>query len=183
MTDLNKYVQDAIRTESRIEKVTTNPDLLIQALRIFIASGNILDLIKKNVFYGKPIPSEVISDYHDEIYAAVMTVVEHREEDINIDPRVFHALVGIATESTELMEALSKAIKSNEIDFINILEEFGDINWYQAIGIDSMDGDFNKILNTNIEKLRKRFPEKFTSEQAIVRNLEEERNTLETGLS
>ena len=39
--------------------------------------------------------------------------------------------------------------------------------------------DLEEILQTNIDKLRVRFPEKFTKENALNRNLEQERKTLE----
>lgn len=42
--------------------------------------------------------------------------------------------------------------------------------------------NFMEILNTNIEKLKKRYPEKFTEEDAINRDLDSERATLEEGI-
>ena len=39
--------------------------------------------------------------------------------------------------------------------------------------------DFAKLLDNNIAKLKVRFPDKFTEEAALNRNLEEERKTLE----
>lgn len=41
------------------------------------------------------------------------------------------------------------------------------------------DLDFHKCLENNINKLKVRFPEKFTEENALNRNLEQERKTLE----
>ena len=192
--DLQQYVQDAIRTESRIETVTTDRALLISMLKAYIASGNVLDMIKKNVFYGKPIDRDKFNNYLSTIIQVGITTemfsnitINGQEyttppSDIDIDPRLFHSLIGILTESTELAEALLKIIVTGNSDDVNILEEFGDIGWYEAIGIDTLDGDFETILNTNIEKLRKRFPEKFTSEHAIDRDLVTERQTLEQGL-
>lgn len=43
--------------------------------------------------------------------------------------------------------------------------------------------NFMEILNTNIEKLKKRYPEKFTEEGAINRDLDSERATLEEGIN
>lgn len=193
--DLKQYVQDAIRTESRIDTVTTDRALLTSMLKAYIASGNVLDMIKKNVFYGKPIDRNKFNNYLSNIInVGIQTemfsniTVNGQEyttppSDIDIDPRLFHSLIGILTESTELAEALLKIIVTGKSDDVNILEEFGDIGWYEAIGIDTLDGDFETILNTNIEKLRQRFPEKFTSEHAIDRDLINERQTLEQGLS
>jgi NTP pyrophosphatase (non-canonical NTP hydrolase) len=182
--NLDQYVQDAVRTESKIDKVILEDvKVFLQALQIFIASGNILDVYKKNVFYGKPIDWEKVVGEFENIENDCAFFTEGQGGKLSIDPRVFHALIGIATEATELMEALHLAMKDDELDYINVLEELGDVNWYQAIGIDAMEGNFEKVLTTNIEKLRKRFPDKFTNEDAIERDLNEERNTLETGLA
>jgi NTP pyrophosphatase (non-canonical NTP hydrolase) len=180
--NLEQYVKDAIRTESQIDKVVLqHPEIFLFALKTFIAAGNILDCVKKNVFYGK--------DTEDEMFKWCQAIryyqfqLEDIDPELELDPRVFHALIGIATESSELMEALEKSVHGEQLDYVNVLEEFGDVNWYEAIGIDAMNGDFDNILNTNIEKLRKRFPEKFTSEHAIERDVEAERATLEDTLN
>jgi hypothetical protein len=62
---------------------------------------------------------------------------------------------------------------------VNLLEEFGDLAWYQAIGIDEAGGSLDKVLDRVIAKLRARYPEKFTSENAINRDLVKERAILE----
>ena len=184
--NLNQYVQDAVRTESKIDKISLtennnlDPSYFLYALRLFIAAGNVLDCYKKNIFYGKDVEGDVLLHLRGIDY--IQYQHNNTEEEIDIDPRVFHALVGAATEATELMEALLSTINGEDVDYVNVMEEFGDINWYEAIGCDATGVSFEQILTTNIEKLRKRFPEKFTNENAINRNLKEERNTLEEGL-
>lgn len=184
--DLQQYVADATRTESRIEKVKVNRQHLMFALYLFADAGSILDQIKKKAFYGKKYDGNELGVNANSIrYTAeslerwVAQGHHHEENEIDIDPRIFHAIIGIATEATELVEAMLKTLNGVGDDNINILEEFGDLNWYEAIGIDALDGDFEQVLTTNIEKLRARFPEKFTSENAINRNLDTERQILE----
>ncbi len=187
--DLNQYVKDAVRTESRIEKVTLlDSETFGAALQIFIQSGQILDMFKKNIFYGKEIDWERVEDKLGKIEMDSGAGFADRKSTLDVDPRMFHALIGTATEAAELMEALLAYTEGEGLDIFNVLEEFGDINWYEAIAIDASNGEleafgFEDVLRTNIEKLRKRFPEKFTSEKAIKRNLEDERETLETGLT
>lgn len=189
--NLDQYVQDAVRTESKIDEVTlVDAELFESVLRIFIASGTILDYYKKNVFYGKPINWDSVDSKLELIeylsligpMTAAFDVHDNLPSKIDINPRIFHSLIGTATEATELMEALHATMEGEEIDYVNVMEEFGDINWYESIGCDATNVSFEKILTTNIEKLRKRFPEKFTSENAINRDLNEERNTLKKGL-
>jgi hypothetical protein len=185
--DLKQYVSDACRTESKVEFVKADPQFLAGVLQIFIAAGTMLDQIKKNVYYEKPINLEETKAEFLNIVTSLdmiqpVIVDGPQRGPIDVDPRIFHSLIGLATESTELVEALSVAFSGEELDNINLLEEFGDINWYQAIGIDALGGDFGSILKTNIDKLKKRYPERFTNEDALERDLDVERKTLEDGL-
>lgn len=183
MADLKQYVADAIRTECTIERVRTDTAILLHTIHIMIAAGRILDQIKKNVFYGKEIDGTKFQEYLDSLISHIGWLEDEHSfgrpviEAVNdLNPRIFHSIIGIATEATELLEALIKP----DLDGVNILEEFGDINWYQALGIDALEGDFDQILETNIKKLKARYPEKFTSDCAINRDLEAERIILET---
>jgi hypothetical protein len=62
---------------------------------------------------------------------------------------------------------------------INIAEEFGDIDWYKAIGVDELNINWVTILDTVISKLKTRYPDAFTSEDAINRDLDKERKVLD----
>lgn len=188
MSKLKQYVTDAIRTESRIEAVEINKPTLIAVLNAYVACGNLLDDLKKHIFYKKPIDPHKWANQKNIINAQLGDIMSNidglKTEVMPFDPRLFHAIVGIATESTELVEAILTAIdNSGDIDHVNVKEELGDLNWYQAIAVDASDADWDAILTTNIEKLRKRYPEKFTSENAINRDLVAERKILEGDLS
>jgi len=186
MTDLKQFVSDAIRTESKIENVAANSRFLFATIEAAIAIGNILDMIKKNVFYKKPIDDDKLTDLLQQAYLKIEIIGDMTDEEIadvevipTVDPRLFHALIGIATESTELLEALHHTMIWGEQDNVNIREELGDINWYQAIAIDTTEGDFDTVLATVIKKLRARFPDKYSDEKAINRDLKTEREILE----
>lgn len=190
--NLNEYVNNATRTESQISELKTNKDVTLNVMALFIAAGNMLDQIKKHVFYKKPY-NRMELDYLQTTASATASKLEstfcrtsveiENESSLNMDPRLFHAIIGIATEATELMEALLLALTGEKkLDTINVLEEFGDLNWYEAIGIDALNGNFENVLVTNIDKLRERFPKKFTNEHAINRNTKKERTLLEENL-
>jgi NTP pyrophosphatase (non-canonical NTP hydrolase) len=182
-----QFVTDAIRTESRIEKVTLNPTFFSDLTGAIIALGSILDQIKKHTFYNKPYNIDKIKDNLDVARTNVLLMSEDVDTDYwtdpdqitdtEVDPRIFHAIVGIATEAVELLQALR--MHTREFDNVNFLEELGDVDWYQAIGIDAVDGSFEQVLERVIAKLRIRYPDKFTSENAINRDLAKERKVLE----
>lgn len=183
----DQFVIDATRTESRIKNISLNPTFFHDLTETIIALGTILDQIKKHTFYNKPYNTESIRENLEVARSNILLMVEDTDRDfwlrddqkmeVDVDPRVFHAIVGITTEAVELLQALD--IHTKDIDKVNFLEELGDVDWYQAIGIDAVDGSFEQVLERVIAKLRIRYPDKFTSENAINRDLARERKVLE----
>lgn len=91
-----------------------------------------------------------------------------------------HMILGMQTESAELSDVFKKNIAyGKEIDWTNIKEEIGDLMWYVANICNINKWDLREILETNINKLEARYPEKFSNELAINRDLSKERNILE----
>jgi len=91
-----------------------------------------------------------------------------------------HMAIGISTEAGELLDAYKKKLAYNKsLDKTNVAEEIGDLCWYVANLCRILNLDLQEILQNNIDKLRARYPEKFTEEKANNRNLEEERKILE----
>lgn len=93
---------------------------------------------------------------------------------------LLHCAIGLSTESGELLDAFKKHIYyGKQLDAVNVGEEIADCMWYISNLCRLMDIDMEKILENNIDKLRVRYPEKFTNEHAINRNLYAERKELE----
>lgn len=94
--------------------------------------------------------------------------------------RLIHAQMGMQTESSEFTDALKKSLfYGKTLDVTNLKEELGDLLWYVAIAMDELDTDFETEMNRVINKLKVRYPEKFTNEAAENRNLTAERKVLE----
>lgn len=94
--------------------------------------------------------------------------------------RLLHGALGVCTEAGELLDALKKKVMyGKDIDYVNVKEEVGDILWYLAIILDETGSSFDEVMQVNIAKLKKRYPDKFTSEAAINRDVEAERKVLE----
>lgn len=96
--------------------------------------------------------------------------------------RLLHGAMGLCTESSEFLDVLKKYLfYGKPMDMVNMREELGDIFWYLAILADEMgEANFTNMLQTNIAKLRTRYPEKFTEDAAQNRNLDAERGTLQS---
>jgi NTP pyrophosphatase (non-canonical NTP hydrolase) len=99
------------------------------------------------------------------------------------DPKniqLLHACLGMTTEVGEFTDMLKKHLfYGKAFDFPNAIEELGDTAWYVAIAIDALRTTLNEVMTINIEKLRKRYPEKFTEDLAINRDADKEREFLE----
>jgi NTP pyrophosphatase (non-canonical NTP hydrolase) len=92
-----------------------------------------------------------------------------------------HMILGMLTEVGELADVIKKNFAyKKDIDWINAQEEIGDLMWYIANFCNINNFDLTKILQTNIDKLTARYPDKFTEHNAINRNLDKERTILES---
>lgn len=94
--------------------------------------------------------------------------------------RLLHSGIGLATEGGELLDALKKHIfYGAPLDTINLKEEMGDLLWYIAIALHEMDWSFEEVAQVNINKLRARYPDKFSGYNALNRDTAAERDILE----
>ena len=84
-----------------------------------------------------------------------------------------HMIIGIGTESGELLDAYKKhKFYRRDLNTQNIKEEIGDLLWYLVQLCDEVDYTIEQAMIDNIWKLRKRYPEKF--EDVVVRNVSDE---------
>lgn len=103
------------------------------------------------------------------------------EERANENLRTLHAAMGMQTEVGEIVDQLKKHIfYGKELDIVNIKEELGDLLWYISLLMDCVDTTYRECQEKVVAKLRARYPNKFTEQDAINRNLELERAVLET---
>lgn len=93
--------------------------------------------------------------------------------------RTMHHLIGLQTEVGELVDAYKKAIYyGTPLDTVNVLEEVGDLEYYLELFCDSAGVDREVAKERVIQKLRQRYPDKFTTKDAIDRDLGAERAVL-----
>lgn len=84
--------------------------------------------------------------------------------------RLQHAILGLSSEIGELADAVKKyVIYEKEIDSENIIEEVGDILWYLSIVCNTMNFSMEEAAQANIEKLKKRYPDRYTNQDALER--------------
>lgn len=189
MTFATDFIPYALRTESNIAPLSINREVFLAVLNASIAVGNLTDFIKKKAAYNKPIS---IESWQDNVGALVTTlpdllkVMNQGQFDLTpgdqpstINTRLFHGVIGLFTESTELMEAMRSAYVTGTWDEVNLKEELGDQEWYQAILVDELKANMESIQQRVIEKLKARYPEKYSDDAAINRDVAVERKILE----
>lgn len=178
------YVKEATRTLSNeFHAELVDRAALVLALRGGIASAEQLDKVKKALFYGRPAPG-IEARYKDIDHARID--MRNTLKGLHSDPmraeQVLHAVIGLFTEAGEMLEAVLEAIVERKpLDGVNMIEESGDAKWYLAVLADALPFSWGTDEVVNIEKLRKRFPDKFTEDNANVRDLDAERAVLEAG--
>lgn len=84
---------------------------------------------------------------------------------------LINSVMGLCGESGEAIDIVKKHLfQGHALDEAKLAKELGDIAWYLAEAATALDMDLEDILEANIEKLKKRYPEGFDTERSIHRN-------------
>ena len=104
-----------------------------------------------------------IRDYQKQ---AMMTLnPELSKKDVLIN-----SVMGLCGESGEAIDIVKKWLaQGHELDKERLAKELGDIAWYLAEAATALDMELEDILQANIEKLKKRYPQGFDSNRSIHR--------------
>jgi len=112
---------------------------------------------------------------------STMTINEYQalalrtESRITTDPvpyiRVLEGLMGLNGEAGEAIDLMKKVLfQGHEFDREHMAKELGDIAWYLAVSADAIGYDLESILQMNVDKLRTRYPDGFSTEQSLHRS-------------
>ena len=83
---------------------------------------------------------------------------------------LINSVMGLCGESGEAIDIIKKWMAhGHELDKDHLVKELGDIAWYLAEAATALDMDLEDILQANIEKLKKRYPEGFSSQKSRTR--------------
>ena len=83
---------------------------------------------------------------------------------------LINSVMGLCGESGEAIDIVKKWMAhGHELDKAHLAKELGDVAWYLAEAATALDMDLEDILQMNIEKLKNRYPEGFSSERSLLR--------------
>ena len=83
---------------------------------------------------------------------------------------LINSVMGLCGESGEAIDIVKKWMAhGHELDKEHLAKELGDIAWYLAEAATALDMDLEDIFRANIEKLKQRYPDGFSSEKSRMR--------------
>lgn len=105
--------------------------------------------------------------------AAMRTASGMNHDTVGGNGLLLNGVMGLNGEAGECIDIVKKHIfQGHELDLEHLIEELGDASWYLAICCEAAGVTFGEVLQRNIDKLKKRYPEGFDKARSI--NREEE---------
>lgn len=80
-----------------------------------------------------------------------------------------HAVFGLASEAGEVAGILQKQYQGHPVELEHFKKELGDCLWMIAEACTALDIFMEEVMQTNIEKLKARFPDGFSPERSLHR--------------
>lgn len=183
-----EFQQYLIESERTLKSLGKELDLLHCATGLVTESAELVDAIKKHVFYGKSLDVVNIKEELGDIlwYIAIPVRMFDLDLDFNRQNGNYYknkiknqiktpeGLIKFFLTFNSMFKALCSAILIRPLpsDFDNIFEEINLICEIYNLNL-------SEIMDININKLKARFPNNFTQEHALNRDLEKERAILE----
>lgn len=184
-TMIEVTAQNYPRLAGKTERIPTGPTVLTPSvalsaemiLRSAIQVAAQVDRLKRAMIYGKKDDLMDVANFLPNIS------LEQKVGEFSLTPeqfRLMHAALGMLTEAAEFAETIADHVfKGVTLDPVNLKEEVGDQMWYQAQPMNIFGWKVESVMQTNIDKLAARYPEGFTEEKALNRDLAAERQILE----
>lgn len=83
---------------------------------------------------------------------------------------LINSVMGLCGESGEAIDIVKKWMaQGHELDKEHLAKELGDIAWYLAEAATALDISLEDIFQSNINKLKQRYPEGFEVERSQIR--------------
>ena len=103
----------------------------------------------------------------NEYQALAMTTLNPRLSRKDV---LINSVMGLCGESGEAIDIVKKWLAhGHELDKEHLKKELGDIAWYLAEAATALDTDLEDILQANIDKLKRLYPEGFSTANSVNR--------------
>jgi len=89
---------------------------------------------------------------------------------MEVQDDLLHAALGLTGEAGEFADCIKKHwAYAQPLDNQNAVEELGDLLWYVALACNALGVSMQEVAAMNIEKLRKRYPNRYQHDLAAFR--------------
>lgn len=100
-----------------------------------------------------------INEYQTEAMRTAKIPVHH--------PLILEGVMGLAGEAGECVDLIKKHLfQGHELDSYHLARELGDCAWYLAVSASAIGYDLETVLQMNVDKLRKRYPNGFDADRS-----------------
>ena len=83
---------------------------------------------------------------------------------------LLNSALGLCGESGEVADLVKKhRFQGHDLELDHVAKELGDIAWYLAVGAYSIGYDLETILQMNVDKLKARYPDGFSTDRSLHR--------------
>lgn len=104
-----------------------------------------------------------INEYQQRAMATLNPNLKDRDVLIN-------SVMGLCGESGEAIDIVKKWLaQGHPLDKAHLTSELGDVAWYLAEAATALGLDLEDILQANLDKLERRYPEGFSTEKSVSR--------------
>lgn len=90
-------------------------------------------------------------------------------EELLPNQTILHALHGMSAEVGEINSLYQKIYQGHKLDIDHVFSECGDLIWFIAELCTAYDRKLDDVMQNNIIKLQKRYPEGFNEEKSLNR--------------
>jgi len=93
----------------------------------------------------------------------------------NSNDLLMNGILGLCGETGEVSDHIKKHVfQGHELNKDKLVNELGDVCWYIAILAKSLNVDLETVMEKNVEKLKKRYPDGFKVMDSINRKDDEQ---------
>ena len=83
---------------------------------------------------------------------------------------LINSVMGLCGEAGEAIDIVKKWLaQGHALDRAHLAKELGDVAWYLAEAATALDLPLEDILQANIDKLKRRYPDGFRAEHSLTR--------------
>lgn len=173
----NDYQEQAARTlinGDEVHLTQREQELIEQALTAYIAAGNVVDALKKQIFHRHGVDhamlTRLVADVKQQALrtAAFLDDLRHfpnAHQHSPLTPQQRMALWVVAGLAGESAEVAGLVVAGQP----GLTEEIGDLQWYAAAICTQAGTTLGGTMQANLDKLRRRYPDGWNEADSLAR--------------